>query len=94
MNEMSIRQQIKQIDDVMQYILLICDEAEKMENSVYDTVAFLRQNGLRTETADMIQQVYMGDIHHKLSSMLSRMKSADYKYLEEIKDDLERILMR
>ena len=91
---MSLRQQIKQIDDVMQYILLVCNEAENMEKKVSETVTFLRQNGLRTETADIIQQTYMGHIQSKLGEMLNRMKKYDYAYLSDVKADLERLLMR
>lgn len=91
---MSLRQQIKQIDDVMQYVLLICNEADKMEKKVSETILFLRQNGLRTETADTIQQKYMGHIQYKLSNMLNRMRKFDYEYLAGIKADLEKSLMR
>lgn len=91
---MSLMQQIKQIEDVMQYILLVCNEAENIEKKVSDTVVFLRQNGLRTETADMIQQTYMGHIQSKLSEMLYRMKKFDYAYLSDVKANLESSLMR
>lgn len=91
---MSLMQQIKQIDVVMQYISLVCDEANKMEQKVSDTVAFLRQNGLRTETADFIQQVYMAEIRRKLGGLLKRMNDYDYVYLSDVKADLERLLMR
>ena len=94
MNEMSLRQQIKQIDDVMQYILLICDEAEQMEKKVSDTVMFLRKNGLRTETADKIQKIYIRNIDSKLGAMLERMRKEDYEYLAGVKADLEALLMR
>ena len=94
MNEMSLRQQIKQIDDVMQYILLICDEANQMENKVSDTVMFLRKNGLRTETADKIQKIYIRNIDSKLGEMLERMRKEDYEYLAGVKADLEALLMR
>lgn len=91
---MSIRQQIKQIDDVMRYISLICDEANQMEKKILDTVTFLRQNGLRTETADKIQKNYIRNIDSKLGAMLERMRKEDYEYLAEVKADLEKILMR
>ena len=94
MDEMSLRQQIKQIDDVMQYILLICDEANQMEKKVSDTIMFLRKNGLRTETADTIQKIYIGIIDSKLGKMLERMRKEDYEYLAGVKADLENILMR
>lgn len=94
MDEMSLRQQIKQIDDVMQYILLICDEANQMEKKVSDTIMFLRKNGLRTETADTIQKIYIGNIDSKLGKMLERMRKEDYEYLAGVKADLENILMR
>lgn len=93
MDEMSLRQQIKQIDDVMQYILLICDEAEQMEKKVLDTIMFLRQNGLRTETADEIQKKHR-NIDSKLGKMLERMRKEEYEYLAGVKADLENILMR
>lgn len=94
MDEMSLRQQIKQIDDVMQYILLICEEANQMEKKVSDTIMFLRKNGLRTETADTIQKIYIGNIDSKLGKMLERMRKEDYEYLAGVKADLENILMR
>ena len=94
MDEMSLRQQIKQIDDVMQYILLICDEANQMEKKVSDTIMFLRKNGLRTETADTIQKIYIGNIDSKLGKMLERMRKEDNEYLAGVKADLENILMR
>lgn len=91
---MSLRLQIKKIDDVIQYISNVRDEANNMEKNVSDTVAFLRQNGLRTETADFIQQVYMGEIRRILGDMIQRMKDRDYTYLSNVKADLERSLMR
>lgn len=94
MDEMSLRQQIKQIDDVMQYIQLICDEADQMEKKVLDTIMFLRQNGLRTETADEIQKKHIRNIDSKLGKMLERMRKEDYEYLAGVKADLEKILMR
>ena len=94
MGEMSLIQQIKQVDDVMQYIILICKEAEDMDRNVSDTVAFLRQNGLRTETADKIKQVYMGTINNILWPMLTRMRKCDYEYLKEIRNNLEIALNR
>lgn len=91
---MSLRQQIKQIDDVMQYILLVCNEAQNMERNVSDTVTFLRQKGLRTETADMIQQVFLGHISYELELMLNRMSKRDYIYLSNVKNNLEQALRR
>lgn len=92
MSEISLLQQIKQIDDMMQYILLIKQETENLNNSISDSVDYLRQNGLRTETADTITHVHMGYIIEQLGFILERMQRCDYTYLQEIKDDLESAL--
>ena len=92
MSEISLLQQIKQIDDMMQYISLIHQETESMNKSIFEAVSHLRQNGLRTETADMITQVYMAHINEQLKLMLERMQQSDYAYLQDIKNRLESAL--
>lgn len=89
MSEMSLWQQIKQIEDMIQYIKLICDDAKILNENISNKVSYLRQNGLRTETADFIQQVYMGTINDKLKKMSDRLKDCDLRFLEDEKRDLE-----
>ena len=94
MSEMSLVQQIHQIENMMDYITLMCKETEYLNKCILETVEYLRQNGLRTETANNIEQVKMGTINAKLDPMLERMMKSDYIWLKELKEDLERAANR
>lgn len=94
MSEMSLLQQIKQLENMIDYIKLVRSEAEGLNKYMSDSVSFLRQNGLRTETADKIQQVKMGHINAVIGPMLEEMMKRDYRYLEEVKNNLENAINR
>lgn len=91
MSEMSLYQQIHQIDNVMKYIELICKETNNLNKNITNSIVFLRQNGLRKETADKIEHEKMAQINDKLEPMLERMKKEDYVYLRDLRDDLVRV---
>ena len=89
---MSLYEEIKQIDYILEYIDLIGKEAKRMNQEISDIITSLRQDGLRVETADMLHQVYMGTLEDKIDSMIQRMRNKDVVYLEGVKEDLNRAL--
>jgi len=92
MNEMSLYEEIKQIDYILEYIDLIGKESKRMSQEISDIVTSLRQDGLRVETADLLRQVYMGTLEDKIDGMMQRMHNEDMVYLEGVKEDLNRAL--
>lgn len=94
MSEMSLYQQVHQIENMMQYIDLVSEEAIRMCESVVGQVVYLRQNGLRTETADMIERTHLANINDILEPMLHRMNVRDKSFLDEVREDLIRAANR
>ena len=87
MSEMSLYQQIHQIENIIQYLNLIKDDLKKLNSIMSDKVTYLRQNGLRTETADRIQQGYLGNINDRMNFLFKQMENDD-NFLNDLKKDL------
>ena len=88
MSEMSLQEQVRAIDEVISYFDQVKSDINYLNDEVENILAFLRQNGLRTEIADMVKSRYMGHINHELGVMLKRMETQDKTYLNEVKGRL------
>ena len=90
MSEMSLQEQIKAVDEIIEYFEQIKRDINHLNEEVENNLTFLRQNGLRTEIADIVKSVYMGNIDHELKLMLNKMENQDKVYLCEVKERLIR----
>lgn len=90
MSEMSLRQQIEQIEQLQRYLLEFCREFNVMEKELDDRIRYIRQTGMRTETADKMQDKYLREIT-KRKEELDEIMHAEYRYLTELKERFERI---
>lgn len=94
MSEMSLAQQKKQINNMLAYINLVCDDTKMMKNRVSSIVEHLRQDGLRAETADKIVNTYLVKVDNLLKPMIERMKKEDTRYLTQVMDNLNKAMNR
>lgn len=93
MSEISIRQQIKQIENLKQYIDLCAFEVQKLSDDVRDSLRHLREEGLTKEYADAFEgHMYMGHVYGELDKLIDRMRKEDYRYLDEVQNKLEESL--
>ena len=90
MMEMRLREEIREIDAILEYINLIGNDAKRMNQNVADAVTSLRKNGLRTETADILQQSCVTTLNNKIDAMINRMMKNDKRYWEEVRYYLKR----
>lgn len=90
MSEISLRQQIKQIENLKQYIDLCTYEVQKLRDDVGDSLRHLREEGLTKEYADAFEgHIYMGHVYGELDKLIDRMRKEDYRYLDEVQNKLE-----
>ena len=90
MSEMSLREQITAIDDVIEYIGQVKRDIDYLNDKVSNTLAYLRQNGLRTEITETVKSVKMGHVNNELEKMLKQMNNNDKRYLSDVKERLMR----
>lgn len=93
MSEISLRQQINQVQILKDYINLSLRELEDMNSEMSRWLACLREDGLTKEFADHFEgNLYMGTVCPKLNSLMERMRYDDYRYLDEVQSELEGML--
>lgn len=93
MSEISIRQQIKQIENLKQYIALCTYEVQKLRDDVGASLRGLRKEGLALEYADAFEgHMYLGHVFGELDKLTSRMRGDDYRFLDEVQKKLEETL--
>lgn len=94
MSEMSLFEQIKAIDAMIDYIEKTLPGAIKIINEDAESaVRFFRQNG-RTDLADEGVIPRLSDINAKLEKLMEKMNKQDLVYLYEFRNDLYRALNR
>ena len=90
MSEISLIQQIKQVQVLKDYIDLCVDELENLNSEMSRWLSYLRAVGLTKEFADQFEDhLYMGTVYAMLKDMTERMKEDDYRYLDEVQNKLE-----
>ena len=87
---MSLHEQITAIDEVIEYIGQVERDLNYLNEKVSNTLAYLRQNGLRTEITEMVKSVKMGHVNNELGNMLVQMNNCDKRYLNDVKERLTR----
>ena len=93
MEETSLIQQIKTIEEMKQYILQVVSDVKNMRDELTTIIKYLRQEGLPPEVADgFMGPLYMGHVNKELDELLDRMHHADYGYLDDVQQKLEDIL--
>ncbi len=90
MNEMSLQEQIKAIDDVIECLGQVQSDINSLNEKVSDILICLRQNGLRTEITEMVNSKYMGHVNHELGCMLNQINNFDKPYLSDVREHLMR----
>lgn len=88
MSEVSLKMQIEQIQVLLDYIKLSVFEVEKMRTEMDQWI-----NGLTKEFAEVLEgPLYMGHIYSELDNLMERISTQDYRYLEDVKKNLENLL--
>lgn len=90
MSEMNIQEQIKAIDEVMEYMDQVKRDITYLNEKVSEKLAYLRQNGLRTEFTELVNSKYMGHINDELGKVMDNMEYGDKQYLIRVKEHLVR----
>ena len=88
MGEMSLRDQIYAIDQVIAYIGQLANDIDYLNQKVADKVSFLRNNGLRTEIADKVQKVHLAHINDQMEELLRKLNNEDMAYLTSVRNYL------
>lgn len=90
MSEISLIQQIKQVQVLKDYINLCVYEMENLNSEMSRWLSYLRESGLTKEFADQFEDhLYMGTVYAMLKDLTERMKEDDYRYLDEVQNKLE-----
>lgn len=88
MSEMSLIEQIKAIDAMIQYIeITLPGDINRVNEEAEAAVRFFRQNG-RTDLADQGVAPRLSAINMKLEELMMKLKTFDLEYLNTIRDDL------
>ena len=90
MSEMSLRQQIEQIEQLRKNLYEILREFNEMETKLNDRIRYIRQTGMRTETADKMQDKYLREITEKRDKLCEIM-SAEERFLIDLEEELKTI---
>lgn len=90
MSEMSLQEQIKAIDDVIECFGQVERDINYLNEKVSDILTYLRQNGLRTEITEMVNSKYMGHVNNELGCMLNQINNFDKPYLSDVRERLMR----
>lgn len=96
MSEMSLVEQIKAVEDLIQYVeKTLPNDIKSIQSEAEDAMRFFRQNG-RTEIAAQID-VYMRGIDSSLSyyhadGLMCRLKNGNLDYLYGVREHLLRAL--
>jgi len=90
MSEMSLHEQIKAIDDVIESFGQVERDINYLNEKVSDVLTYLQQNGLRTEITEMVNSKHMGHVNNELGNMLVQMNNCDKRYLSDVKERLMR----
>lgn len=90
MSEISLIQQIKQVQVLKDYINLCVDELEDLNSEMSRWLACLSEEGLTTEFAEHFKDdLYMGKVYAMLKDLTDRMRLEDYRYLDGVQNYLE-----
>lgn len=93
MSEVSLIQQIKNVQGLRDYIKLSVDEVDSLNTEMDKWVTFLRQEGMTMEIADKFEgPMYMGQVFKMLDELKTRISEEDYRYLSEVQRKLEESL--
>ncbi len=90
MSEMSLQEQIKAIDDVIECFGQVERDINYLNEKVSDILTYLRQNGLRTEITEMVNSKYMGHVNNELGCLLNQINNFDKPYLCDVREHLMR----
>ena len=90
MSEMSLQEQIKAIDDVIECFGQVERDINYLNEKVSDILTYLRQNGLRTEITEMVNSKYMGHVNNEFGCMLNQINNFDKPYLTDVREHLMR----
>lgn len=92
MSEMSLYEQIKAINEMIQYIEeTLPTDIRCLNDEVEDAVMAFRQNG-RTDIADHIKGKHLANVNQNFEELLDNLRRRDLDYLCSIKEKLEQAL--
>lgn len=88
MGEMSLIEQIRAIDEMIDYIeTTLPDDIRRINENMDDSVRLFRQNG-RSDIADWIESPHMFFINEELGRLMDKLKYRDLDYLRRLRNDL------
>lgn len=90
MSEMSLKEQIKCLEDMIQYLR---DFSKKMDDTMHglnNDIEYLRANGFSVETEETYRKGYYQPVKDKVDMVVSNINTIHRDYLERVKDRLER----
>ena len=90
MSEMSLKEQIKCLEDMIQYL---GDFSKKMDDTMHglnNDIEYLRANGFSVETEVTYRKEYYQPVKGKVDMVVSNINTRHRDYLERVKDRLER----
>ena len=92
MSEMSLIEQIKAIEAMIQYIeITLPGDINRVNEEAESAAIFFRQNG-RTDLADQGVAPRMAAINTKLEDLMMKLNKVDLDYLNTIRNDLYKAL--
>lgn len=90
MNEKSLFLQIREIENLIQYITLVNHEVKDINNHINENIEYLRRNDLPMEIADKLQEEFL-EVNDKMEELIRFQSNDSISYLEDVLTYLKRI---
>lgn len=90
MNENSLFLQIREIENLIQYITLVNHEVKDINNHINENIEYLRRNDLPMEIADKLQEEFL-EVNDKMEELIRFQSNDSISYLEDVLTYLKRI---
>ena len=90
MNEMSLEEQIRCMEQIRSELGVFCQEMGRYMEEMQKDIKFLRSNGLSIETEETYQIGYYTPANAKVEEVINDIQRAHFDYIDRVIKSLER----
>lgn len=90
MNEMSLEEQIRCMQEMRSYLGDFCFEMQKVMETLQNDIKFLRSQGFSTETEETYQRGYYTPANDEVEHVISDIYTQHFDYIDRVIERLER----
>lgn len=96
MNEMSLAQQLKQIEELESYLHTVMNGADKLDYEVNSYISYLQKDGLEYKEIceGLMNDFHMGQVNKELKDLLEKIKKSDLIFLENVRENIQNAMNR